>query len=223
MSDKTKEYGEKLRNLLEKNNMNQRDLAKKLYLTDTAVSNYLAGKRLPRYEITVQIAKLFNVTADYLLGIQPNKIPKEIESETIKIPVFRNIKYNDTLSADNQNVEYFINVARAKYSNRNRLFAKIVTTNQMETRIMLGDTIIFEEFNLGVDQIYNGDICLVSKGDDYALIREIATKDNVFCFNLLNVTMPPRMYTIEEIRKENINIIARAVTLIHDFPDRKEK
>ena len=109
---------------------------------------------------------------------------------------------------------------RERYKSNNRLFAKIVTTNEMETRIMKGDLIIFEEFNLGVDKIYNGDICLVSKGDNFALIREMATKDNVFCFNLLNVTMPPRMYTIEEIRKENINIIGRAVTLIHDFPKR---
>lgn len=220
MVDKTQEYGEKLRNLLDQYDMTQRDLSKALHLTDGAVGNYVSGRRLPRYEITVQIAKMFNVTADYLLGIDTSKNEEFFNENVIEIPVFSDIKYSDNLSLDNPAIIRKLSVASKRYPKHNRLFAKVINTDEMSPRIMINDVVIFEEFNLGIDTIFNGDICLVSTGDETAVVREMATKDNVYCFNLMNVTMPPHMYTISEMRKDNINIIGRAVTLIHDFPKR---
>lgn len=47
----------------------QRELAKKAYVTPGGVSFYESGKRQPSTETLVQLAKVLNVSADWLLGL----------------------------------------------------------------------------------------------------------------------------------------------------------
>ena len=65
-----KELGNKLKRLRTTNNMTQADLAKKLNLTKSVISAYENALRLPSYDVLIQIAKLFPVTTDYLLGLE---------------------------------------------------------------------------------------------------------------------------------------------------------
>lgn len=58
----------RLKELREKNNMSQSDLAKYLNLTQVQISKYELGKNEPDLNTTKKIATLFNVTIDYLLG-----------------------------------------------------------------------------------------------------------------------------------------------------------
>lgn len=218
MTTKSIEFGNKLVELLEQNNMTQRELARKLYLSDASLSHYIKGRSLPTYEILTKIADVFSVSIDYLLNIDASK--NNISTETINVPVFRDLTYNDSFAADSPNVEFIFPVNTERYKDCNRLFAKIVTTDEMYPRIMIGDIIIFEELKLGTDKIFNGDICLVSKGDDIAKIREMANTNDGYVFNPFNVDMPPRVYDMDRIRKENVHIIARAVKLIHEFKKR---
>lgn len=44
---------------------------------------------------------MFNVTADYLLGIDTSKNEEFFNENIIEIPVFSDIKYSDNLSLDN--------------------------------------------------------------------------------------------------------------------------
>lgn len=223
MSERTKEFSKILKQLLNDKQMSQRDLAKELYITDSTMSYYLSGKALPSYEVMIQIADFFNVSMDYLFHIEKIDfgIKKETNiSETINVPVFRDLTYNDSFTVDSPNVEFIFPVNAERYKDCNRLFAKIVTTDEMYPRIMIGDIIIFEELKLGTDKIFNGDICLVSKGDDIVKIREMANTNDGYVFNPFNVDMPPRVYDMDRIRKENVHIIARAVKLIHEFKKR---
>ena len=50
--------------------MTQLQLAQKLGLTKSVISAYETGLRLPSYDILIHISKIFNVTTDYLLGIE---------------------------------------------------------------------------------------------------------------------------------------------------------
>ena len=65
-----KELGNKLKRLRTTNNMTQADLAKKLNLTKSVISAYENALRLPSYDVLIQIAKLFHVSTDYLLGLE---------------------------------------------------------------------------------------------------------------------------------------------------------
>lgn len=61
------EIGNRLRKLLEINNMTQAELAKKMDTTTATLSRYVTGKRQPKGEIVAKMAYLLNTTSDYIL------------------------------------------------------------------------------------------------------------------------------------------------------------
>lgn len=64
------DFGNVLKTLRLKNNFTQAQLAQKLGLTKSVISAYETGLRLPSYDILIHIAKIFNVSTDYLLGLE---------------------------------------------------------------------------------------------------------------------------------------------------------
>lgn len=62
------EFGQRLSVLLDKNQMSAYRLAKKLDVHQTTIKNWREGKCEPKASDIVNIATLFNVTCDYLLG-----------------------------------------------------------------------------------------------------------------------------------------------------------
>lgn len=209
-------------------NLSQDELAEKLGVKGSAISKYECDRVPLPQDMISKLCIIFGCTADELLGIKPINATMlgatitmlDDPTNNIKnVPVFNEIKYTDDLSGGN-NVDFYFPVAASRYKSNNQLFAKRITTSQMYPRIMKGDLLIFEAITLGVDMIYDGDICLVSKGDDNAVAREMVVVDNGFVFNPYNTDMPPTYYSAEKIRRENINIIGRALKLVHEFPRR---
>ena len=64
------DFGNALKTLRLKENMTQAQLAQKLGVTKSIISAYETGLRLPSYDILIHIAKIYNVSTDYLLGLE---------------------------------------------------------------------------------------------------------------------------------------------------------
>lgn len=64
------DFGNILKTLRLKKNLTQAELAQKLGLTKSVISAYETGLRLPSYDVLIHIAKILNVTTDYLLGME---------------------------------------------------------------------------------------------------------------------------------------------------------
>jgi transcriptional regulator with XRE-family HTH domain len=60
---------DKIKFLRDKNNMTQTDLAKKLNLTRSSVNSWEQGLNVPSTPLIVELARLFQVSTDYLLGV----------------------------------------------------------------------------------------------------------------------------------------------------------
>ncbi|MDR0854627.1 MAG: helix-turn-helix domain-containing protein [Clostridiales Family XIII bacterium] len=60
---------EKLKRLREKFGFTQAELADKLKLTRSAVNAWEMGNAVPSTEVIIKLARIFSVSADYLLGI----------------------------------------------------------------------------------------------------------------------------------------------------------
>lgn len=60
--------GEKIKKLRKSASMKQKDLAKLLGVSTSAVGLWELNKRVPDYSMLLQIAKIFSVTVDYLLN-----------------------------------------------------------------------------------------------------------------------------------------------------------
>lgn len=81
------DFGSILKTLRLKENMTQAQLAQKLGVTKSVISAYETGLRLPSYDILIHIAKIYNVSTDYLLGLERKQeidlsglMPEEIDA-----------------------------------------------------------------------------------------------------------------------------------------------
>lgn len=64
------DFGNVLKTQRLKKNMTQAQLAQKLGVTKSVISAYETGLRLPSYDILIHIARIFNVSTDFLLGVE---------------------------------------------------------------------------------------------------------------------------------------------------------
>jgi len=56
-----------LRQLIDKS---QKDMAEILHISQSAVSHWEAGRKIPEIPMLITIAKYFKVSTDYLLGLE---------------------------------------------------------------------------------------------------------------------------------------------------------
>lgn len=61
--------GDKLKSLRLEKKLTQKQVADRIGLAISAVSSYESGNRYPSYDVLVQLARIFHVTTDYLLGM----------------------------------------------------------------------------------------------------------------------------------------------------------
>lgn len=62
-------FNERIRALREDKDINQTELAKAVNSTQRSISHYEKGEIEPPYKILIEIAKYFNVSLYYILGI----------------------------------------------------------------------------------------------------------------------------------------------------------
>ncbi len=67
--DRTR-FAERLKELRADKNIGQNALAKALDLSNASVSYWETGKQVPSAEAVYKLARFFNVSADYLLGLK---------------------------------------------------------------------------------------------------------------------------------------------------------
>lgn len=82
------EFGEKIKQLRQEQNLTQEDLAEKLYVTRQAVSRWECGARFPDLHMAKKIAVVFDVTVDELLS------GEEVQQNIEKRPVLENPRDN---------------------------------------------------------------------------------------------------------------------------------
>lgn len=91
--------GEKIKRLRKENGLNQTQLAERIGVDKSAISFWENGINEPKANYITKLALLFNISADYLLGIEDefgNKIEKQktLEPEKIKLPAVARSKGN---------------------------------------------------------------------------------------------------------------------------------
>ncbi|MDY2851341.1 MAG: helix-turn-helix transcriptional regulator [Candidatus Borkfalkiaceae bacterium] len=63
-------FSQRLRELRQEKGLSMRQLAKELQTTDAAVSNWENGINEPKISYLKSIAVFFNVSSDYLIGLE---------------------------------------------------------------------------------------------------------------------------------------------------------
>ncbi|MDO4605455.1 MAG: helix-turn-helix transcriptional regulator [Helcococcus sp.] len=81
-----KEIGKRIAVELDKKGMSQKQLSKRINLSEAVVSRYISGEREPKANVLANIATALSTTSDYLLGIEED----EFNHPRIKRMIARN-------------------------------------------------------------------------------------------------------------------------------------
>lgn len=76
------ELGRRLKELLEKKGITQKELAEMAGCTEAAVSHYIKGDRVPRSSVLAKIAVALDTTSDYLMEGIPTNVTDELDYAT---------------------------------------------------------------------------------------------------------------------------------------------
>jgi len=68
-------FNVRLKQIRQKNNLTQSELAKVLGLKPTAISNYESERNEPSFDKLIALSKYFDVSCDYLLGVTDSYLP----------------------------------------------------------------------------------------------------------------------------------------------------
>ncbi len=77
-------FNEILRNLIEDRDLTQKQVAKDLGVAPSTLGGYVQGTSEPDYETLISIAKYFDVSIDYILGV-PSNGSSFYESEILRL------------------------------------------------------------------------------------------------------------------------------------------
>ena len=78
------ELGDILAELREDRGLTQLELSKQLHISNSSISAYENGSRLPSIDILLSLARFFDVTTDYLLGLTTNPVsPSTLTQEFV--------------------------------------------------------------------------------------------------------------------------------------------
>lgn len=114
-----KEIGIKINTLLALQNKKQKDLAKELGVSDNTISYFAKGERAPNLEQIIKISKIFNVSTDYLLGIEKEPtndkdlqfVCKYLGVSSKSVNAIRNaVFYNEIFNNNNSIVDEFLSI-----------------------------------------------------------------------------------------------------------------
>lgn len=192
-------------------------LADKLNLAPSTISQYETAKRQASYETLVAIAKFFDVSIDYLLGVSPqiqlnaNKSTKTTKLNTVKIPVVGEIRAGLPTLADENIIDYE-DVTEEMLKN-GELFGLKVKGDSMSPRIIDGDVVIVRKQN----NANNGDICVVLVNGDNATLKKVKFVENGIMLIPSNQYYETMFYSKQDILELPVQIIGKVIELRGKF------
>lgn len=203
----------RIKSLRESKGLNMKEAAKLLGIPYTTYVNYEKGMREPTSEMLIQIAELFGVSVDYLLGrsgisqktqlhdtiipTAPNILPMP---EMRKIPLMGVIACGDPILAD-ENIEEYIEIPKHIPAD----FALTCKGDSMiNARIFNGDIVYIRQ----QDVVENGEIAAVLIDGEATLKRVRFFPDRII-LEPENPMYDPFVYRGEEMNA--VRILGKAV------------
>lgn len=77
------DFGRRIQQAARRKKITQKELARRVYTTSSAMSGYCVGRSEPTLETVACIARELGVSADYLLGLSDRPEPCESEKECL--------------------------------------------------------------------------------------------------------------------------------------------
>lgn len=194
----------RLKELREKKELFQSDVAKFLGISTPAYSYYENSKRNMPAETAIKLSKFFNVSVDYLLGI-------ETANKSL-LPVLGTVKAGYNYLAQENIIDYIdpsINIADPE-----NYFGLIVKGDSMSPLFDEGDYLIVHKLD---GEFNTNDICIVLINGDEATVKKVVKTDTGIELHAFNPYYPVKKFTYEEMDKLPVRIIGVVVRQIRNW------
>ncbi|MCT4564998.1 MAG: helix-turn-helix domain-containing protein [Maledivibacter sp.] len=110
-------FVKRLQILLEEKNINQKELANYVDVTEVTISRYMNGERKPRIEIINKIAEVLDTTTDYLLG---RSDIKNSEENKVITRAFHSLDIDGLPDEAIKEVEKYVELIKLKYKQQDK-------------------------------------------------------------------------------------------------------
>lgn len=181
----------------------QGDLAKLLFVNQTAVSQWERGVTIPSPPILLKLSQLYGVSTDYLLG-KDDTPPVRVHT---KVPVLGDVAAGIPIEAITDIVDYEdIDAAMAATG---EFFGLRIKGSSMEPRMRDGDVVIVRK----QDDAETGDTAVVLVNGDSATVKKIKKGPDGIQLIPTNPAYDPIYYTAADIASLPVRIIGRVVEL----------
>ncbi len=191
----------KLKYLRKKHNITQNEFAKIFNISNGAIAMWETGKRQPDTDMLKRIATYFNVSVDYLLGLERKDDKKNKETTAIKVFVYGKIPAGIPMEAieDILDIE---EISEEMTKGGKEYFALRISGDSMVPNYLDGDVVIFEKTN----DCENGEDCAVMVNGCDATFKRVEKKESGVMLKPLNPEYETYFYTNEQIETFPITI-----------------
>ena len=209
MEHSNKTFAQRLRVLMHEYDMVAKDLSTNLHIDLSTIYRYLDETRLPKYDTILALVEIFNVSADFLLGITDCKDILQVHEPILEVPVLKAFKAKDCI-LDERNIERYLTIPKDRFEHAKNLFAVKVNDDVMRPRLYEGDIVIVDR----AAPVKNADLGVFCIGDEEAVIREFIKTTDGFVLNSHNPLKKPIFYSFDEIQQLPIIAIGKVVEVI---------
>ena len=194
----------RLKELREKKELFQSDVAKFLGISTPAYSYYEANKRNMPTETAIKLSKFFNVSVDYLLGVDTTN--KRL------LPVLGTVKAGYNYLAQENIIDYID--PSMNITDPENYFGLVVKGDSMAPLFDEGDYLIVHKNDGEFDSNY---ICIVLIDGEEATVKKVVRTKEGIELHAYNPYYPVKKFTTKEIDELPVKIIGTVVRLIRNF------
>lgn len=195
----------RIKQLREEKGIKQRELAKLLGLEISAISKLEIGRVPLRDEYIIKLAKFFNVSTNYLLGI-------DTENSKRLLPILGTVKAGYNYLAEENIVDYID--PSMTITDPENYFGLEVKGDSMSPLFDEGDYVIVRKTD---GEFNNNDIGIVLINGDEATIKKVVKNDTGIELHAFNHYYPVKKFTYEEMEKLPIKVIGVVVRQIRNW------
>lgn len=196
-----KTTGERIKELREKRGLTMEQLAERFgFKTYTTISKWESDVNHPKGKEIKILCNLFNVTADYLLGLGD----EVIQIPSAQYPYYQDAKISAgaTLTVDGITEQQTLNVPDfilKHYAGSKDIFFLHINGESMNKIIQDGSLIAVKKTD--INNLKNGDIVVYSFGNEYAVKRFYRTESGI----LFKPESTDFNFKDHEVSNENLN------------------
>lgn len=209
-----KDFSERLTIALEKRNMSKSELADKIGVRKSSVSDWTNGRYEAGQENLYLISKTLNISPSWLMGFgdeMTSKVSVPFTGARNLIKVVGTVPAGIPIEAIEEIIDY--EEIDIKLVDTGSFFGLKIKGDSMAPKITEGDTVIVKQ----QDDVDNGDVAIVIVNGQDATCKKVMKSDAGLMLVPLNQSYEPTLYSPEDVKNIPVRIVGKVVELRRKF------